>query len=106
MFNLGQSCRLSLLQLLQHTPQDPAVAVVFDLDFAVDAGLDFEVNRTAVVSLRRYIKNLARRQPIGNTPDCKCKFAIKTEAVAAFAVHKLQWENPHADQVAAVNPFV
>src|SRR5436309_15992526 len=96
---------LARQQLPQHKRQNPAVAVIIDLDRRIDP--QFHRHGTflsiLVFDFERYLPSGLNR--IGQSGDRKNLRTIKRERLRACSIWKLQWQYPHADEIGAMDPF-
>src|SRR5688572_26476663 len=92
----------SLQQLPQHRLQDPAVAVVLQLDGCIDAAGRHELDRVAFAIRDAYFHVLSRLERIVDE-DLERADACEAKRRTVLAALEHQRQDAHADEVAAMN---
>src|SRR6185437_16790755 len=96
---------LLLHERSQHVLQDSTIPVVRPLFGCVDARAGLERLHSATRRGRANGEGGMRPQRVVKAVDVIALESGEAERAARLAVHELQWQDAHADQVRAMDPF-
>ena len=87
--------------LSDHVVEDSAVLIVSELELGVKPDYSLE----CFASINANVNNLLRTQ-LGRNFDGEVFLAGQTKRIGIFALGKLKWNNPHSNQVRAMDSLV
>ena len=91
-------------QLPQYIRQDTAVTEVIDLDWRIDTQKQGNAGRTAVGTVNEQC-GVLQGPDIVQSEQIESFIAAQSQRCGTVIAGELEWQNRHADQIGAMNPF-